>query len=174
MMSNVVFSNIFRFLGLVLVQVLIFKKIVIGGDSFNYVSLFIYPLFLILLPLRTPHAVLVLLGFLIGIVVDAFYDSYGVHASAGVFIGFIRPFVLSIIAPKGGYVQNSSPTKRRLGTNWFLGYSSIILFAHLFFYFSVEAFTFYYIVDIILKTIFSFLFSIIIIMLYQFIFDPLE
>ncbi len=173
-MSSVVFSNILRFFGLVLFQVLIFKKITIGGSGFNYVSLIIYPLFLMLLPLRTPHSVLVLLGFVIGVAIDAFYNSYGVHASACVFIGFIRPFVLKILAPKGGYLQNSSPTKRRLGTSWFFIYSSIILFAHLFFYFSVEAFTYYYIGDIILKTVSSFLFSMVIIMLYQFIFDPLE
>ena len=173
-MSNVVFSNILRFIGLVLVQVFIFKKIVIGGSSFNYVSLIIYPLFLMLLPLRTPHSLLVLLGFVIGIIVDAFYDSYGVHASASVFIGFIRPYVLRILEPKGGYTQNTSPTKRRLGTSWFFIYAAIILFLHLFFYFSMEAFTFYYIVDIILKTVSSFIISIVIIMLYQFIFDPLE
>jgi len=173
-MSNVIFSNILRFFGLLIVQVLIFKKIVIGGSEFIYVSLIIYPLFLILLPLRTPHSILVFLGFVIGVLVDAFYDSYGVHASASVFVGFIRPYVLKIIEPKGGYMLNSSPTKRRLGPSWFFIYSSIILFAHLFFYFSVEAFTFHYIGDIILKTVSSFLISIVIIMLYQFIFDPLE
>ncbi len=173
-MSNVVFSNLLRFFGLLIVQVLIFKKIVIGGSSFNYVSIIIYPLFIMLLPLRTPHSVLVLLGFVLGILVDAFYDSYGVHASASIFVGFIRPYVLKFIEPKGGYTQNSSPTKRRLGPSWFLIYSSIILFAHLFFYFSVEAFTFYYIGEIILKTVSSFIISIIIITLYQYIFDPLE
>ncbi len=173
-MNNVVFSNILRFFGLLIVQVLLLKKIVIGGSSFNSVSLIIYPLFLMLLPLRTPHSILVLLGFIIGILIDAFYDSYGVHASASVFIGFIRPYVIKIIEPKGGYMQNTSPTKRRLGATWFFVYSSIILFAHLFFYFSVEAFTFYYIGEIILKTVSSFILSMIIIMLYQYIFDPLE
>ncbi len=173
-MSNVVFSNILRFIGLVLVQVFIFNKIVIGGSNFNYVSLIIYPLFLMLLPLRIPHSVLVFLGFVIGVLVDAFYDSYGVHASASVFIGFIRPYILRLIEPKGGYTQNTSPTKRRLGPSWFFIYSAIILFLHLFFYFSVEAFTFYYIGEIILKTVSSFLISIIIITIYMFIFDPLE
>lgn len=173
-MSNVVFSNILRFFGLVIVQVFILKKIALGGTDFNFVSLIIYPLFLMLLPLRTPHSILVLLGFVIGIVIDAFYGSYGVHASASVFVGFIRPIVLRILEPKGGYTQNTSPTKRRLGTSWFFIYSSIILFTHLFFYFSVEAFTFYYIGEIILKTVSSFILSIILIMLYQFIFDPLE
>ena len=173
-MNNAVFSNILRFFGLLIVQVLLLKKIVIGGSSFNSVSLIIYPLFLMLLPLRTPHSILVLLGFIIGILIDAFYDSYGVHASASVFIGFIRPYVIKIIEPKGGYMQNTSPTKRRLGATWFFVYSSIILFAHLFFYFSVEAFTFYYIGEIILKTVSSFILSMIIIILYQYIFDPLE
>ena len=173
-MSNVVFSNILRFIGLVIVQVFILKIIVIGGNNFNYVSIIIYPLFLILLPLRTPHSILVLLGFLIGIIVDGFYDSYGVHASASVFVGFVRPFVLKILEPKGGYTQNSSPTKRRLGPSLFFMYSSIILFSHLFFYFSMEAFTLVYIGEIILKAVSSFIISIIVITLYMFIFDPLE
>lgn len=173
-MSNIVFANILRFFGLVFVQVFIFKKIVIGGSNFNYISLIIYPIFLMLLPLRTPHSVLVFLGFLIGIVIDAFYNSYGVHASACVFVGFIRPLVLNMLEPRGKYTQNTSPTKKRLGANWFFVYSSTILFAHLFFYFSVEAFTYYYIGEILLKTVSSFLISIVIVMLYQFIFDPME
>ncbi len=173
-MSSAVLSNVLRFFGLVIVQVLILKKIAVGGSSFNYVSLIIYPLFLMLLPLRIPHSILVLLGFVTGIAVDAFYDSYGIHASASVFAGFIRPYVLNILEPKGGYLQNISPTKQRMGLNWFAVYASVMLFAHLLFYFSIEAFTYYYIGEILLKTISSFILSMILIILYQFIFDPLE
>ncbi|MFT5164816.1 MAG: hypothetical protein ACI8P3_000039 [Saprospiraceae bacterium] len=173
-MSNVVMTNLLRVLALVFIQVLILKDINIGGQSFNYINIIIYPLFLILLPLRTPHAVLVLLGFLIGIFVDAFYDTYGVHASAAVFAGFIRPYILTIFAPKGGYNINYSPTKRRFGLNWFLTYCSTMLFLHLFFYFSVDAFTFYFIDEILLRTISTFIISMLIILIYIFLLDPEE
>jgi hypothetical protein len=173
-MSNVVMTNLLRFLVLVFVQVLILKDINIGGQSFNYINIIVYPLFLILLPLRTPHSLLVLLGFLLGIFVDAFYDTYGVHASACVFAGFIRPYVLMIYAPKGGYNINYSPTKRRFGLNWFLGYASTMLFLHLFFYFSVDAFTFYYIDEILLRTVSTSIISMLIIIIYTFLWDPEE
>ncbi len=173
-MSNVIVANIFRFLGLVILQVLVLRSINLGGADFNYISIIIYPLFLILLPLRTPHSLLVLLGFVLGFFVDVFYDTYGVHASASVFTAFIRPYILAIYEPKGGYNINYSPTKHRFGINWFLIYAATLLFLHLFFYFSVDAFTFYYIGDIFLRTIFSFLVSIILVVIYQFVFDPKE
>ncbi len=173
-MSNLVMTNVLRFLALVLIQVLILKNINIGGQSFDYIHLIIYPLFLILLPLRTPHSILVLLGFLIGLCIDAFYDTYGIHASASVFTGFIRPYVLKLFEPKGGYNLNYSPTKRRLGFNWFLFYCSTMLVVHLFFYFSVDAFTFYYFYEITLRTISTFILSMLIILIYKFVFDPEE
>jgi len=173
-MSNVVMTNLLRFVALVFIQALILKNINLGGQSFNYINIIIYPLFLILLPLRTPHSILVLLGFLIGIFVDAFYDSYGIHASAAVFTGFIRPYVLQIFAPKGGYNLNFSPTKSRFGFNWFISYCSMMLFAHLFFYFSVDAYTFYYINEIFLRTVSTFIISMLIILIYKFLLDPAE
>ena len=173
-MSNVVMTQIVRFITLVLIQVLLLKNLNPGGEGFNYIHLIIYPLFLILLPLRTPHTVLVFLGFLLGLSIDIFYDTWGIHASAGVFTGYIRPFVLSLFEPKGGYNINYSPTKRRFGINWFLGYCSTMLFAHLFFYFSVDAFTFYYIDKILLRTISTFFISMIIILAYKYTFDPEE
>lgn len=171
-MNSTLFSNIVRFIGLLLLQVLVLKRLAPGWEGFNYIQVFIYPLFLFLLPLKTSHPMLVFLGFLMGISVDIFYMSPGVHASAGVFTGFIRPYLLSVMEPRGGYNVNQSPTKHRQGITWFLIYSSSLMFAHLFFYFSVEAFTFYYIGEIFLSTVFSFIVSMIFIIMYQYLFDP--
>ncbi|MEM1319301.1 MAG: rod shape-determining protein MreD [Bacteroidota bacterium] len=171
-MNSTVLANTLRFLGLVFLQVLVLKRFSLGWENFNYFNIFLYPLFIMLLPLRIPHSLLVGLGFVLGIGIDIFYDSPGVHASAGVFTAFIRPFVLSFMEPRGGYNVNHTPTKARFGLSWFLIYSSVLMFAHLFFYFSVEAFTFYYIGDIFLRTVSSFFISMIFIIMYQFIFDP--
>ncbi len=171
-MNSTVLANIWRFLGLVLLQVLVLKRFTLGSEDFNYFNIFIYPLFIMLLPLRTPHALLVFLGFVAGLCIDIFYDSPGVHASAGTFTAFIRPFVLSFMEPRGGYNVNHTPTKARFGLSWFLIYAGVLLFLHLFFYFSVEAFTFYYIGDIFLRTVSSFFISMIFIIMYQFLFDP--
>ena len=171
-MSNIIFKQVFRFIGLVLLQVLVFQSVSLGGENFNYVNVIIFPIFILLLPIRTPHALLIFLGFLIGITVDLFYQTPGIHASASVFSAFVRPLVLANMEPRGGYNVNHSPTKRNFGFSWFLGYSSILMLCHLFFYFSVEAFTFVYIGQIIMRTVFSFFASMAFIILFQFILDP--
>jgi len=173
-MSNELIKNIWRFIFLVLLQTLVFKQVSPDGALFYFVSFIIFPLFILLLPFRISHILLICLGFLIGISVDIFYDSWGVHASAAVFTAFIRPYVLKALEPRGEYNVTHIPSKAHLGLQWFLIYSSIMMFAHLFFYFSVEAFTFIHIGQIIAKTGLSFFFSMIFILMYMFIFDPKE
>ncbi len=173
-MTSAVFRNIFRFIGLWAIQVLVLRSVVLGEGWLSYPHVVIYPLFLILLPLRTPHALIVFLGFLMGFGVDLVYGTYGIHASASVFTGFIRPTILSIFTPRGGYNINHSPTAYRFGSGWFLRYAALLMLLHLFFYFSVDAFTFVYIVEVLLKTFASFLLSMLFIVLYQIIINPKE
>lgn len=162
----------FRFILLLLIQGLILHRLNIGGAQFNYIHILIYPLFIMLLPVQTGRILLILLGFFLGISVDIFYDSPGLHASAAVFTAFIRPFVLSAIEPRGGYKINSVPTKNQFGTQWFVRYVSILLILHLFWYFSIEVFQLTQILKILLKTISSFIASILFIGLYVIIFNP--
>ena len=168
-MNNTIFTNALRFIGLLFLQVIVLKNISFGGQ---YVSVMLYPVFILLLPIRIPHALLVFLGFLMGIGLDLFYDSLGVHASASVFTAFLRPYVLAALEPRGGYGVNHSPTKFRFGFNFFFSYSSILMFAHLLVYFSMEIFTPVYIGEIFLRTVFSFLISMIFVIIYQFLLNP--
>ena len=86
-MSDVIIANILRFLGLFLVQVLILVNVEINS---SYVNLYIYPLFLLLLPIRLQKVALLAIAFLVGISIDMFYDSAGVHAAASVFTAYFR------------------------------------------------------------------------------------
>ncbi len=173
-MNSTVLSNGIRFVVLVLVQGLLLKRVEFGGAFFEYIHLILYPVFIILLPLRTPTTLVIGLSFLIGISVDLFYWSLGVHAAAATATGFMRQGLLAVIQPRGGYNLLYSPSKKRMGAPWFFRYASFVMLFHLFYYFSVEAFTFVYIKDILLDTVVSFVFSMIILMMYVFIFDPEE
>lgn len=173
-MNNVVRANVFRFLGLVLIQGLVFQYIGVGWERFPYLHIVVFPIFILLLPMRTPQPLILLLGFAVGMAVDIFYNTLGVNASAAVFTAFARPVVLKILEPRGGYNINFSPTAARMGLGWFMRYAAILMFLHLFFYFSVEAFTFVYIIDILLKTIVSFPFSMAFLIIFQAIFKPVE
>lgn len=173
-MNRLILKNIWRLILLTLLQVIVLKRVNLGGESFNYISLYIYPLFLMLLPKKMVNPLLILIGFIVGFFIDISYSSPGVHASACVFSTFCRPFVLSILEPPSEYKEEAGLTKKSYGSAWFMGYAALFLFLHLFFYFSVEAFTFVHIKQILLRTASSFVFSWILIMIYIFTLDPAE
>jgi hypothetical protein len=171
-MERSITSNVLRFGLLVLLQGLILHRISLGGTQFNYILIFIYPLFIMLLPIQIGRGLLILLSFLLGLSIDVFYDSPGLHASASVFTAFIRPFVLLSMQPRGGYKINALPNKEQFGFNWFVKYCSVLLVLHLLWYFVVEAFQFSQILQVLLKTICSFIASILFMVLYVLIFNP--
>lgn len=155
------------FLILTFLQVIVFRNVNIGWGSFNYIHVFVYPIFILMLPIRTPSSSVLLLAFLMGIIVDIFYDSPGVHTSAIVFMAFLRSIIINYIEPREGYSVNDRPTISEHGLTWYLIYSGLLLIAFLFFYFSVEAFTFAYFLSIWLKTIFSLIISYIFVIIHQ-------
>ena len=165
-------SHIIHGLIALVLQILIFRQIQFGDSIVSHSHILFYPIILILLPIKVPRNALLLLAFIIGIILDIFYSSLGVHTSTLVFTAFFRPFILQILEPRGGYNVNTSPTRYHLGLNWFVRYASILMLIHCFFYFSVEAFSFIYIKEILLGTLFSFIFSMIFILLYQFLINP--
>jgi len=155
-----------------LIQILILKQIHITWAGFDYIHLYIYPLFIILLPIKTQRPLLLLIAFVTGLIVDMFYDSPGLHASTLVLVAYVRNYVLKFLEPRDGYNIDTTPSIKNFGFNWFIIYSSILVFINMLWYFSIEAFSFQYLPDIILKTIFSFIFSEIIIILYMIILNP--
>ncbi len=171
-MNSVSTKTIFQFVLLMLLQVAVFKQFTPDWKYAIYFHALIYPAFIMTLPFRLSKISIILLGFLFGIILDVFYSSPGVHASACVFTAFIRPTILSITKPQGEYDILHSPTISHYGFIWFATYSAIMLFAHLLFYFSVEAFTFVYIGQILLKTFASFIVSYFLIIIFQFIINP--
>ena len=165
-------NNIKRFFILILIQILVLKRINIGWGDLNYIHFFIYPLFILLVPLKIQRSFLLILAFFTGLFLDMFYDSPGLHSSSLVFMAFMRNYILKFLEPRDGYKIEMTPTIYNFGFNWFLIYSSILVFLNIFWYFSVEAFSFLYFPEIILKTIFSFIFSEVLIVLYVVILNP--
>ncbi|WP_025764038.1 hypothetical protein [Dyadobacter tibetensis] len=61
---------------------------------FNYAFSFIYIGIILLLPVETDRLYVLLIGFLVGITVDIFSNTLGMHAAATVLVAYIRPFLL--------------------------------------------------------------------------------
>ena len=171
-MTGEVIKIIRRFLILAIIQVLILKYINIGWDGEIYIKLFIYPVFVMLIPIKIPRALVILLAFVFGLFVDMFYDSLGLHTIGLVFIAWFRTILLKILEPIEGYKIDSSLTMKNFGFTWFLSYSGVLLFINVFIYFLFEAFAFEYFPEIIIKSILSFILSEVLIILYMVILNP--
>ena len=107
-MIRIVGRNIIRFLILILFQVLVLDNILLNG----YLNPYFYVLFIILMPFETPRWLLLISGFLLGLSVDLFENTLGMHAAATVFMALVRPWVLSIFAPRDGYEPDTFPFVR--------------------------------------------------------------
>ena len=165
-MLNEILKNIFRFLLLVSVQVLIIKNIELG----RFINPFIYVLFIVILPFETPKWLLLVSAFLLGITVDMFYDTAGMHAAACVFIAYIRPGLLKLFSPREGYEFGTQPTVQYLGVPWFVSYAGILVVLHHFVLFYVEIFRFSEFFSTFFRVIISSIFTLVLIVLIQYLF----
>jgi rod shape-determining protein MreD len=163
-MIKVLPRNIVRFILLILVQILIFNNIELGG----YLNPYIYILFIILLPFETPKWLQLILGFMLGLSIDIFSETLGMHTAATVFMVFMRPIALSMVSPREGYDSGSFPRVFYYGIGWFIKYSLILVLAHHTILFLTELFSFYDVFRIILRIILSTLFSVMLICLSQY------
>src|SRR5450755_3523212 len=109
-----------------LLQVMLLKNFVL----FNTAFCFLYVAFVLLLPIETNTLALMVIGFVLGFLIDIFYDSLGIHASTLVLIAFLRNYWLSAITPQGGYDAGSGPTLAVNGVQWFLVYTVPLIFLH--------------------------------------------
>lgn len=154
MIANILFQ-FFRFLLLVLVQVLILNNLQLNGVFNPY----IYPLFILLLPIGTPLWLLLLLGFGMGITIDLFSNTMGMHAAAATLLAYMRPQVLKLIQPSGGYQPEDSPALGYMGFRWFITYISILIVIHHLCFFFLETLGFpqffFMLLKIMLSTILS-------------------
>lgn len=170
MNSSTIIPHLVRFIGLVAVQHLLLAPM--GQSVGSYFNILIYPLFILLLPLGSSTILLIFMGFLIGIVVDAPL-SWGVHASAGVFSGAVRSGVLRLFAPKGGFsVKDPIFAPKYVGWQVFMQGAAVFFLVHIFWYFSVSYFAPVFALDITLKTLTAWPLSMIAVVLFISMFNP--
>ena len=165
-MNNILITNITRFFGLLLFQVLIIDNIRLG----YYIHPYIYVLFIFLLPFNIQKWQLLLLGFVTGLTVDLFNGTPGLNAAATVFMAFIRPYVINGMTRRKDINPNDEPSFNNMGLSWFLLYSLLLLTAHNFILFSIEAFSFKLIGVILMQTLLSIFSSLLLIFIITLLF----
>ena len=147
---QLVLQNIFRFVMLVLVQVFVLDNIQFLG----YISPMIYILFILSLPVRFPRGVVLILAFLLGLTIDIFNNTIGIHAFATVFAAFIRPTIINMSVSMEE-MANPTPSFRTFGVANYVKYVVLIVLFHSIVLFFVESFSFLHLSLLIPKIILS-------------------
>ncbi len=112
----------FRCCIFIFVQVFILNEI---PPLHRYVSPYLYFLFILWLPFRTPRLALLLIGFIYGLVLDAFMYTPGLHAASCTLMAFMRPYIISILLPKEvGETGYPEPSYKSMG---FIPYGTYIV-----------------------------------------------
>ena len=150
-MNNKLIINCLRFIGLLLLQVLVIDNIRLG----YYIHPCVYVLFIFLLPFNISNWQLLFAGFFMGIAVDLFNGTPGLNAAASVLLAFIRPLVINGMMRRKDVGESDEPSLNSMGSSRFLVYSFLLLVIHNFTLFMLEAFSFRLIGVVFLQTLLS-------------------
>lgn len=158
MQSNEILINSVRFIILVMFQILILNHI----NFLGFVNPYIYVLFILLYPINGNQSLLIFVSFLLGICIDIFGDSVGIHAAASVFIAFIRPYILKFsfgVSYEYNMIKiNKAPPVAKMV------YVITMVFLHHFVLFALEIFSLSHIILILKSTLLSGIFSVLLIL----------
>ena len=123
-------------LAVLFAQVLVFDHILLFGA----LNPFPYLFFILLLPADIDRRVLLISSFALGLGIDAFNDSGGLHAAVCGLIAFLRPQFIRLIATQGG-LEFDRLGLYDLGFRRFIVYSGLATALHHAFLYTLEAFS---------------------------------
>ncbi|MFW5793262.1 MAG: rod shape-determining protein MreD [Bacteroidota bacterium] len=140
----------------------------------GYITPYAYVLFILLLPFDVPKTALLISAFVLGLSIDMFMDSLGMHAAACVFMAFFRPAVINLISLKKDFEEGSIPTIKNNGLRWMAAYTLILVFIHHGFLFFVEVFSLAEFWQTIGRTLLSSATTFVIIIIFYYLFGKLS
>jgi len=157
---------VWQFVLLCLLQVLIFNNLNLGG----YINPFPYIYLLVILPISIGRIPLLFIGFFLGLAVDVFSNTGGIHAAASTLMAFYRPLYLKAQSPREGYELAALPHLKTFGFAWFVPYAVILIFIHHATLFYLEIFRFTEFFHTLLKVVLSSTFTLFFILLAEYLF----
>ncbi len=165
-MNNIIYKNSFRFLMLLFLQIYVFNNIGLLG----YLNPYVYVLFILLLPIETPRALLLIFAFFMGFSIDYFSNTIGINIAACVLVAYLRPGMIRVLSQKSELDPGMIIGIRDFGFRWFFIYASVLVIVHHLVIFYLEVFRFNEILETLERSLLSALFTIILIIISQYLF----
>ena len=96
---------------------------------FRIATPFLYLYVIVKMPVNVSRSTVILISFLLGIVIDLFSNTLGMHAAACSLAGMIRNPLLFTFSEKE-LTENTTPSYRTLGIRAFLKYAVSLVVIH--------------------------------------------
>jgi len=151
-----------RYILVMLLQVLLFNQLQLWGACHPY----IYVLCLLMLPITLSHNVDMLIGAIVGVVMDVFCNSLGVHMAACVLLMFVRPYLIGVIVSDKDRL-NEQISSHTIGMEAMIKYVVILVLLHHLTVFTLAAWSWHHMPFVLLETAVSSLLTILIIIGYN-------
>ncbi|WP_339887591.1 rod shape-determining protein MreD [uncultured Flavobacterium sp.] len=165
-MNSSLLLNIFRFIVLIALQVLVFNNI----KLFGYLDPFPYVLFIILYPVNSNRSLFLLMSFLLGLTLDMFGDTGGIHATACLILAYIRPSIFKFSFGLS-YEYQTIKIAEKISYDR-ISFIVISVFIHHFLIYMLELLRFGLILDIFLRTLLNTIFTTIVCILTIYLIKP--
>ena len=165
-MNSALFVNIFRFLLLLAVQIVIFNNM----NFLGYISPYPYVLFIILYPVNSNKFGLLMASFFLGFIMDLFSNSGGIHTAACLVLAYYRPYLFKFSFGLS-YEYQTIKLNDVLTTERFSFILLSVVIHHLVL-FLLEAFQVSFILDVLIRTVVSSIFTILICIIIIYLIKP--
>ena len=159
-----ILNIIFLFFLYLFLQILIVRNLVL----FDVAFCFIYVGCILLLPTEMSLSATLLTAFCVGLIIDTFYNTLGMHAAATVLMAYVRPVMVRFQAAQRGFDSRLLFSIHEMGSRNFFYYVLILTLIHHFALFTIEANNILLFVPTLIKIAASTLFTSVSIMLVQY------
>ena len=153
-----------RLLLVLALQVLLFDHLHIG----NWGVVMMYVLFLINLPVRIPRWAEMLIGLTVGLAMDMWHSSLGIHIAACVALSFARPLLLSQAVQDIERIKDNMSIQT-IGRIEYTKCAVILTVLHHFIVFSLETWNIHFWWIVLLQTLVSSIMTLCIILGYEYL-----
>ena len=159
-----IITEIGRLLLIFALQVLLFDHLHIG--SWGLVMMYI--LFLINLPARIPRWAEMIIGFMVGMMMDVWHASLGIHIAACVALTFVRPLLLNNTVQDVERIKDNL-SSQNIGRAEYIKCAVLLTVLHHFIVFSLETWNIQFWWMVLLQTLISSVMTLVIILGYEYL-----
>lgn len=158
-MSKTIINFVLLFLLLIPAQAVIFNNLIL----FNVAMPLVFIYLIVRLPMTVSVNAALTIGFLTGLSVDIFSDTVGVNAMACTLLAFVRRPIFHLYVSLDDTLGGQSPSISTMGSAAYMKYLLTMTTLYCLTVFMIEAFQFFNIKMLLSRTVFSTIFTFIVI-----------